>query len=157
MSAMDCETARDLLPSLHGAGLSTRDRASLEAHVAGCDDCRADAELIAMLRRNPATPPAGLFERIVDGLPVRRPGQRRAVGLLALAATLAGALVVGRGLVQELLDVPAAGDPAANVEPPVGLLQSFWPADDGLVAGIAPALHQLSVDELEMLLAELDS
>jgi predicted anti-sigma-YlaC factor YlaD len=157
MSAMDCETARDLLPSLYGGALDARERTSLEAHVAGCDDCRADAELIAMLRRNPATPPAGLVEQILDGLPVRRPGQRRAVRLLALAATLAGALVVGRGLVQELLDVPAPGDATASVEVPVGLLQSFWPADDGLVAGIAPALHQLSVDELEILLAELDS
>jgi predicted anti-sigma-YlaC factor YlaD len=157
MSAMDCETARDLLPLLHGTQLNARDRAGLEAHVAGCDGCRAEAELLAMLRRNPARPPAGLAERILDGAPVKRAGQQRAVGVLALAATLAGALLVGRGLVQELVDVGAPAGPAASVELPAGLLQSFWPADDGLAAGIAPALHHLSVDELEVLLAELES
>jgi predicted anti-sigma-YlaC factor YlaD len=158
MSTMDCETARDLLPSLYGTGLNARDRADLEAHLAGCDACRADAESIAMLRRNPVTPPADLLERILDELPAGRPAQRRPARLLALAAMLAGALLVGRGLVQQWLDAPTPGDPTASVELPVGLLHSFWLADDdGLVTGIAPALHQLSVEELEILLAELDS
>ncbi|HEX7090280.1 MAG TPA: zf-HC2 domain-containing protein [Longimicrobiales bacterium] len=157
MSAMDCETARDLLPLLRGAGLSARDRAGLEAHIAGCEGCRAEAELLAMLRRTPATPPAGLVERILDALPARRPRQRRAVGLLALAATLAGAVLVGKGVVQDLLDADAPGGPAASADLPAELLQPFWPGDDELAAGIAPALHQLSVDELEVLLAELES
>lgn len=156
MSGMDCDAIRDLLPLLAHGGPASADRARVEAHLRTCARCRADAELLALLRRHAAKAPPDLAARIVDAHAARPRGWRPAARHYALAAGLAGALLLGGLLREGARRVPATA-PEPGAEPPAGLLQSFWPGDDGLAAGIAPSLHELSVDQLELLLAELDS
>lgn len=157
MSGMDCEAVRDLLPLLARGGQTDLDRARVDAHLRTCAGCRAEAELLALLRRHAVKAPPDLAARVLEAHAARPRARRPAARHFALAAAIAGALLLG-GLLRGLGPWASATAPDADVaEAPGNLLQSFWPGNDGLAAGITPSLHELSVDELELLLTELDS
>lgn len=96
----DCENARmrDLLPDLLHDRLAADVRAEVEAHIAGCADCRAE---FALLRRVQAAAsavsvPAIDASRIAAGLPrYRRSAWSAASQSWPLRAAAAVVLVVG--------------------------------------------------------------
>jgi len=157
MSGMDCDAARDLLPLLAHDGPTGPERAAVEAHLRTCAECRAEADLLGLLRRHAVKAPPDLAARVLSAYGARARPWRPAARHYALAAATAGVLLLGSLVLRENALRPPVTAPDADVEPPAGLLQAYWPEDDALVAGIAPSLHELSVDELELLLAELDS
>lgn len=133
----DCMDARmrDQLPDyLHGR-LDGRERASVAAHLAGCDDCRAELALLAQARqaldRAPAIDVAGITARVIAAArpadraadrpamprlvpPARRPrpGRRwttRSYARAAAAMLLVAALASLPALVQQWGREPASG------------------------------------------------
>lgn len=54
---MDCETIREQLGAYIDGELSVADRDAAEAHLAGCDACRAELESLRSLATGLATPP----------------------------------------------------------------------------------------------------
>jgi anti-sigma factor RsiW len=87
----DCPNGdvRDLLPDLLHDRLAPEVRREVEAHVSGCDDCRAELELLgamrATLRRAPAVDVAAIAAAIP---PYRAPARRSWGGWRAAAAVL---------------------------------------------------------------------
>src|SRR5690606_2276949 len=93
MSGMDCDAVRDLLPLLAYGGPAGADRARVVAHVRTCARCRADGELLTLLRRHAAKAPQDLAARILAAHAARPRAWRPAARPYALAAALAGALL----------------------------------------------------------------
>ena len=95
---MSCDFDSDKLRAVARGSLTGEDREGVLAHVENCDDCRAalrGAEALAELAaREPGTPPAGLFEAVVDhavSQPQQAPrsnGFWMGAGFGALAASL---------------------------------------------------------------------
>jgi anti-sigma factor RsiW len=166
-----CEFYADALIERAAGALDGERAARLDAHLAVCPDCTASLATIRALQAAPLSVPAGLEGRIraavreagASGVssPVRpaaapaperhgRPRWRIWAAPLAAAAALA-ALWIGIGL-------PGRSDPAAEA---VAVFDDYdpygvWPADGLIVAG-EPVLSELSVEELEWLLLELES
>ena len=63
---------QDLLPEFIAEQLSVRDRAAVELHLASCDACRADHEVLISVRHARPVPPLIDIASIVAALP--RPG-----------------------------------------------------------------------------------
>ena len=150
MKSLDCDRVRELLADRDRDGVVPWGKAQVDAHLDACEACRADAEVVRMVRADAITLPAGLEERVV--MAVRRPSPRRRwmPSHLALAASVVFALLAGGLLLRDpdmTNDAPPIGDVAIDVGPVI---------DQPLLQG-APSLADLSVDELESLLAELDS
>lgn len=169
-----CEFYADAIVQRAVGALDGEGALRLEAHLAECSDCAAALATVQALRAAPVEPPAGLETRIRAavrdaGVSMARPGvtpasepgaDRERTGRarwwpwalpLAAAAALA-ALWLGVG-------VPDSPDDGLN-----GALAAFedydpygaWPADGLFVAG-EPVLSELSVEELERLLAEMET
>jgi len=178
-----CEFYGDALVE-HAAGLLDAEGAArLEAHLADCPECADTLRVIATLRTAPAPVPGDLEARIrsavrdVTGttdtggeaasrtVTAGAPGARQLASAhrrwarlrpltlpLAAAAAMAG-LWIGVGM-------PGTGttDPAG---PSLAFLDDYdpygaWPADGLIVAG-DPLWSELSVEELEHLLEEMES
>jgi hypothetical protein len=157
MNRYDCESVRDLLPLKVRGQLLSHEAAAVELHVLGCGECREEESLVGLLARALPAVPAGLEGRVLTA--VRRPvPQRWAPGRLAMAATVAAA-VIGGALLLERRGFDLTPDilPGALV-----FLDDATPAfswaigEDPLLRGAA-TLHDLSLEELELVLAELDS
>jgi anti-sigma factor RsiW len=152
---MTCETARELLPELSAGvlagGLDVALESALERHLERCASCAAEAEVVALVRAAAVVPPPGLEARVAravrSGAVTRRP--LVAVRSLAVAATAAFALLTGGLLLRDFV-----GDDA---EPGLAEVTLGWPVVQDPILRAAPALHDLSVEELESLLAELES
>jgi anti-sigma factor RsiW len=176
----DCPRAdvRDLLPDWVHGSLPAPERAEVEAHLAGCDACRAEAALIGAMRRALADDAPRLdAARIADAVragrtaaPRARRGWRAGVGGLALAASLAAVAVLARDGDRRPLSPgePPTGTPAAATATPMPAPTTA--ARESVVApgtarGPARARAQLSMgggvtdldeEQLEMLLERLD-
>lgn len=143
MNRYDCEAIRDLLPSLMRGEMLSYDATSAELHLEGCAACRMEADIVRLMQESIAPVPAGLESRVIAA--VHRHRARRGLpARLALAATLAAAVVGGSVLYDRFgstsLDIDAV---------------SWAAARDPLLHGDSE-LHDLSVEELELLLEELD-
>lgn len=103
---MSCDFSKDRLRALASGLLAAEQQEHVLAHVDSCEDCRAalrGAEALAELAaRDTGTPPAGLFEAVVEkaaSQPVRPATDNRfwaGAGVGAIAASLlAVALFVG--------------------------------------------------------------
>ena len=148
MSDFACETVRELIPDFVGSRLGRGDLEAVDAHVTGCDACRAELELAQMVLAGRLDAPAGLAERVRRAvLADRRSAPRPWWGLTAAAVA---ALALGIGMsserLQPLPDVPGFAQEAEA--------EDVWLSADGLVAG-APMLEDLSDDALMALLDEL--
>lgn len=164
-----CEFHADALVD-HAAGRLAGERARrLEEHLAGCAECRESLAVILAVRSAPLPVPDGLESRIRTAVrttptsdrPARAVDEPRTVGApfrwrpwaLPLAAAAALAVVwVGIG------DI---GWPGGAGDDPIVVPEDYepygtWPAADGIVAG-DPLLSELSVEDLERLLEEMDS
>ena len=149
---MTCETARDLLPELARGALDGAVADVVERHLDGCPPCEAERTLVTMVRASTALPPSGLETRVTRALRTAPAAPARvAVRDFAVAATAAFALVTGGLLLRSVATEEA--EPA-----PAGAEVTFgWPVVQDPLLRATPALHDLSVEELESLLAELES
>src|SRR5438132_6273063 len=105
MTDITHEEARDLIPDLLNGGLDPVRSAALEAHLAGCAECREELEALRLVKMTPSFEPLIDAAKIVAIIPpygqplpaapiTRRP---RFQFLLAAAAVLVvGALVLSR-------------------------------------------------------------
>jgi hypothetical protein len=155
MGRNDCEQARDLVPLLIRGQLLPHDAVVTEAHLGACAECRAEADVVHAVARGLATVPAGLEARVL--LAVRRPLRRAgSVNRLAMAATVAAAVLGGSVIFERWAQqqVPEGGG-ALVMEEGMPPLVSWGVSQDPLLQGSSP-VTQLSVEELEILLQELD-
>lgn len=159
MNGYNCDTVRDLVPAFVRASLLPHEEAATEAHLEGCAECRHEVAIVRLIHATQPIVPAGLEARVL--LAVRRPvaPRRWAPGRLAMAATVATALLGGTLALQRAGVIPFPADNAASfgtVDASVVSALGWAAAEDPLLHG-ASAVPQLSVEELEILLAELDS
>ncbi len=176
---MSCDTILDRLPDWVANRLDPVETASIERHLEGCPDCRAEAELLRALRdAGPAQVPVGLEERIhaaaraelaesagtrpipltvESGGATGTPGARRprSVPSWALGAAAVFVLALGTPLLVDRMEesdasLPVSGEPAID-EP----IATVWASADGLIAG-APAIESLTDEELALLLEEFE-
>ena len=147
MSDSGCERVRDLLPLWVRQELADADRRLVEDHVAGCENCRAEARFVRALYAGAPGLPADLEERVrlsVADTPLRR----RVWVSPRLAAAAIVVLALGTALIWSR---PIGEDNGLLAEEPLALM---WPSDDGFIAGVA-MLDDLSDDALAELLEEL--
>jgi anti-sigma factor RsiW len=157
MGRNDCEQARDLVPLLIRGQLLPDDAAVTEAHLSACAECRAEMDVVHAVSRDIAPVPAGLQARVL--LAVRRPPRRAGlVNRLAMAATLAAAVLGGSVIFERWAQqrLPEANGGALVMEDGMPPLVSWGVSQDPLLQG-SSSVTQLSLEELEILLQELDS
>lgn len=149
MNGISCEHVRDLLPLQGHEDMA----GAVDAHLAGCAACRAEAELVALLRSGLDPVPAGLEARVLDAVR-SRPGTRPVFtpGRFAMAATLAAAVIGGAAIWTSQSEPPAAQAVASAGE----IMDMAWDTEGDPLLHSGSTLQQLSVEELELLLAELD-
>ena len=181
MSDMPCDRVRDLLPELHHGELTSAVRHEVDAHLSSCAECR---EMLAFVRRvdgeRPEAPAsalgaaraaaAGAFEerprftgpeRVDEGIVPLNASRERPRWLSELRWSLpaAAALVVALGT--SVIWFGDGGQPAGT-DDPVETIEAeidgyaFYVGDDPVIAG-GVVLDQLSDDELQTLLEELES
>lgn len=156
MNGYDCDTVRDLIPVYVRNELLSHEAAAAASHLGGCASCAEEAKLVGLVYATQASVPAGLEARVL--LAVRQPARRRLwqPGRLAAAATVAAALL-GGSLVIERVGILTDRAPArGTLDASAATVLSWAAAEDPLLHG-SSALQQLSVEELELLLAELES
>lgn len=156
-----CERIVDRLPALAAGRLVGSALDDVRQHVATCAACAQELALIRALAAHEVPVPDGLEARVRTALRSAPSGPRWASpGRLAMAATVVFALVTAG-----LLNGRNGADPRVAVDTPADvaaeegedLAAPPWPSvDEPLMRG-GPALYQLSVDELETLLKELES
>ena len=146
----ECGSVREWLPD-HAAGRLDQVRsARVDGHVASCEECREELDLIVLLRAGTPGAPEGLSDRVVQAVTSRRrPAHRPWWGLSAAAVA---AIALGIGIASDQGGVPTAGSSegfASEFEE-----GEFWVSDDAMLAG-APTLEELTDEELAALLEEL--
>jgi anti-sigma factor RsiW len=150
-SADRCGWVRDLLP-LRRSGAGDPRFAEVEGHLAGCADCRAEAEFVDRLRQARPEPPAGLVEATLKRYAERPRGSVRKLRWGGPLGVSAAAVVAALGLGLFAMTRSAA-DPlwslALDSEP------AAWYGEEWIVAG-GPVPEALSDDELLLLLEEMD-
>ncbi|MFI5232823.1 MAG: zf-HC2 domain-containing protein [Gemmatimonadales bacterium] len=119
----DCPngTMRDLLPAFVHGVLADADRAAVAAHVAGCEECAAEIELIRTASRAFAAPEIDVG-RIVGALPraPRRRAQPTFAGRAQRVAAAIAIVAIGAYSVVTIRDSrrtgvrPAASPPGSN-------------------------------------------
>ena len=166
-----CEFYSDALVDLAAGTLEPERAERVEAHLATCSDCRSALAVIQAVRRAPTPVPEELEARLRAAVrddasapaPAVRLERRQSPGPgwrwrpWALPAAVVAAVAVWLGGNRVLAPDAPAADEAEMAEvdteyPPYGA----WPASNGMVAGDV-VLSELSVEELEALLEEMDS
>jgi anti-sigma factor RsiW len=151
MNQPDCAVSKDLLPAYLAGELSGDESEAVRSHLAACEDCRVEADLIERIRRTTPQPRAALGASVRDG--IRSGSGGRAGGIsrhwwIAAAATVV--LSLGTGLVWQQMQ----GDPL-----PIMIAEQvdndFWPGDETLLAG-GLDWDDLSDEELTVLLEDWD-
>lgn len=150
MTAMDCATIRDAIPDVAAGRAGDEERARVEAHADGCDDCRAELALARALFRARETAPLDLSRRVL--MTLRRAGRSPRRPWWGISAAAVAALALGIGITSRTPEarLPASTDLAVETEDEGEL----WLADDGVLAG-APVFETLSDEALAELLEEL--
>lgn len=156
MTKPTCEVVRDRLPGLENGEMSAEEARIVESHVAVCVACAEERAIIRLIRETAPVPPPGLEARIGRALrsapAAALSGRPGTMPPFAVAAGVAFVLLTGSLLLRggampgiEREDVPAAG------------VTLGWPHVSDPILRTAPVLNDLTVEELETLLAELDS
>ena len=156
MNRYDCDTMRDLLPAFVRGELLPHETACAEYHLQTCADCRGEHALVALMQDVLVPVPAGLEARVVMAVRAapRVAPQRWIPARLAMAATLAAALLGGTVIFNQLhleqqpAETTAASDPTEDLS---------WAAAELPMLHGGADLADLTVEELERLLAELES
>ena len=156
MIGTTCQELADRLPDWIAGRLSDGDSVLVKDHVSGCEDCSAQAELLAELFRARPVAPTGMAQRIASaaiGQVLPEAATERAWIRPAWVLSAAAVLVLVVGTTLLVRDPPSMDIVGALGE--VSLEESqVWIADDGAVAG-APVLDDLSDEALATLIEEL--
>jgi predicted anti-sigma-YlaC factor YlaD len=148
---MSCERVAEKLPDRLQERMGEIARLEVDEHLATCADCRSVRDLMMAMGRSRPAVPEGLHERVLEG--VASPRRRQWIpSHVAMAATVVFALVTAGLLLSPGSPLNRGGDAAEN---PTATGTPI-PSNDPLLHG-GPGLGQLSIDELERLLAEMDS
>jgi predicted anti-sigma-YlaC factor YlaD len=130
---MGCEQWREVLSAQLDGEETPAERTAVEAHLAGCGDCRAWFDRAAAVTRRvrlSATVPGGdLTDAVLDALP-EVPPRRRARAVLSLRARAALSLRAALGLIGALQLVLGLTQIGRGVAGP-----HVHPAVEGLAAG----------------------
>jgi hypothetical protein len=156
MSLRECSDVRDLLPLAARGQLLPHEAGQVDEHVVSCAECLLEQRLVGLLLGTAASLPGGLEARVL--LAVRGSAaaasrfthRRVALAAVLAAAVIGGSLALGRG--GAWMGAGAGVLAADEQNPAVSWAVAFDPLFQG-----ASALQQLSVEELELILAELDS
>jgi len=153
---------QEMLPDLLHRTLAADTRARVEAHVASCEQCREELEVLRTVMSAAVFAPVINVDQVVRQIPpyqkivpaVERPATTRIVSWL-VAATMGIAVIGGGSLVLARRDVP--NDPTAVVikEPPVSIpsqggsepsrVAGSGSQPDAGVAAVAPHTHALAL------------
>ena len=157
MNRYDCDTMRDLLPAFVRGELLPHETACAEYHLQTCAECRDEQALVTLMQDVLVPVPAGLEARVVMAVRANAgvaPRRWMPAGL-AMAATLAAA-VLGGTLVYDRIDL---GQPAAEMVAASDDVDYLtWAAAElSMLHNGVDFLEELTVEELERLLAELES
>ena len=165
----DCPNGlmRDQLPGYVHGRLSAADASRVDAHLEGCDECRAEVALLGKAR---AALSLGVpridVASVVAALPAPRVTRRRAPRRFAVlaswryAAAAALVLAVGSSVLWQrarFTTSPRLADSSSVVVPESAALVSPAPrpSEDGITFG--GGMSDLSLDDLQSLLGQLDS
>lgn len=154
---MNCESITDLLPDLASGVLDDATAALLHAHIATCSACAAEWRIVQSLRADATALPADLEAGIVAAV-ARMPAHRRRshVPYYAAAAAVAFALFGGILTVQRLGDSASIARSATPI-PAAGTGEAVFPVVTDPLVGNQSAVSELSAEQLEALLTEMDS
>jgi Putative zinc-finger len=153
VNTVNCPTVQDLLPEFARDELGPVAAATVRRHVADCDECRTELELVRLLTE-PVTTPAGLEDRLVGAVHARPVTRRGSMRYYAVAATFVMALVAASVVLRRIGESRPAETPADAL---VAIPILAWPdGGDPLLHG-SPGLQALSESELLKLLQELES
>jgi hypothetical protein len=152
MKDQSCSTVQDLLPEYEAGILSAEIAAEVRAHLAKCAQCRADAELVSLVRSSDVDVPARLEARVVSALRAgvsRGPARSWGIKHYVMAATVAFVAITGSWIWQ----ATTQGNENRAIDMGVAPLSE----DDAPVLLRSPGLSALSEDELLALLKEIES
>ena len=155
MTTTNCENVRDIYPDiLHGA-VDAATSARVRAHIASCDECAAECALLDALYAQPVVVPSGLEARVSQAVKRVKP-MRWYIGRgqLAMAATLAFALIGGSAILQmqQREEVQSPAPTTVAPAPHIGAVG----VEDAMLSGKS-SLDDLSVEQLKKLLGEIQS
>ena len=150
-----CERIRDRLPELAAGRLDDAEAAAVLSHVDSCDTCAAELALVRSLAADLVTVPFGLETRVRTALQQRPRYAWVTPGRLAMAATVVFALVTATLIDRPVPEAGVAPDSTIALTTEEVFTAPWGAGEESLLA--TPALHQLSVEELEILLRELGS
>ena len=154
MSHLSCEYVRDVYPDVMNGIADAALIQSVRAHIAECDDCRADVALLEALHAHQPSVPGSLHERVATAVAQRRGRQRFSRSNMAMAATLAAALIGGSVILQTQQRAAGRPETTRQAEAPLGV--GFVGVEDAVLSGQG-SLDDLSVEQLEKLLEEIES
>lgn len=150
MNELNCEYVRDVYADvLNGTAVSAT-TAAVRAHLQTCVECREEAEAVAGIFAGSIVAPPGLHARVLAEFGAPTP--RRMGRYIAMAATVAAALIGGSLLLQR--------EEAGYVEPRVAESTEHGvgvPTFDAAMVSGTESLQDLTVEELEQLLGEIES
>jgi len=154
----DCGRIRELLPELVRGELSVRAAIIAKTHADSCAECRDELRLVRMLSDNLAPLPAGLEDRVIMAVRNVRPmpSRRWSPAHLAMAATVAAAVIGGSIMYR----VVGFNTPAVDLTNETATLNDQsavgWAATEDPMLHGASFIQERTVEELEMILAEID-
>lgn len=151
MTNLNCEYVREAYPDVLRGSAAVSTAAAVRHHIATCDECRAEAEMIARLQVAQPQVPAELHERIMAEVATRKRSRRFAPRHIALAATVAAALI-GGPLLLNRLRAPELAAPVSAGNRGLGVVT----VEAAMMTGTG-SLQDLTVEELEQLLGEIES
>lgn len=149
----ECDNAavRDLLPDLLGDAPGSPALSAARDHVASCEACRAELELLAAVRKAVPAPRVDP-DRISAAIPAYRPAPRWQRVLHAPAFRLAAAIVLVAGLGSLFRDAPDRAAPDTADARPVAASAGAGTAGE---LSVGAPLGDLSEADLRDLLSEL--
>ncbi|HET9440196.1 MAG TPA: zf-HC2 domain-containing protein [Longimicrobiales bacterium] len=153
MIKLNCEHVREVYPDLLHNRLDAETAELVRRHLAGCAECGAATALMTGIFEAPVAVPAELERRVlahVHAQPAARQGSRHYL----LAATIAAALLGGAVLMNRVQSMRSSGPVVHNDAGAGGL--GVISVDQAMVSGKV-SLQDLTVEELEQLLGEIES
>jgi hypothetical protein len=146
MNNLNCEYIREIYPDVLNRSADANTVATVRGHLAQCDECRAEAEVLQIVHGARVEVPAGLHDRVISRLNATTTSRFPRTRHLAFAATVAAA-IIGGAILFDTDQRPAT--PSTE-----GL--GFVTVEDAMVSGTS-SLQDLTVEELEQLLGEIES
>jgi predicted anti-sigma-YlaC factor YlaD len=156
MTNLNCEYVREVYPDVLNGTAASSVVHDIRAHIASCDECRADIAVLDALHAHVVHVPAGMHERVRQAVLQPRSRWRLSRSEIAMAATLAGAIITGSVLMQSPQSVEQK--PAARAVPAVAQPHQTLGTvgvEDAMLSGKS-SLDDLSVEQLKKLLGEID-